>query len=68
MTRIKELAFESGFLSAGFAHGVPILQYEKELTRFAHLIIQDCMGIALLSDGDGAKVSEEIKQHFTKNL
>jgi len=64
--RIKELAFESGFASAGFEHGKPILAYEKELTRFARLIIEDCMGIALLSDGNGAQVAEEIKQHFTR--
>jgi len=64
--RIKELAFESGFVSAGFAHGKPILAYEKELTRFAHLIIQDCMGIAVLSNGNGDQVAREIKDFFTK--
>ena len=65
-SRVKELAFESGFLSAGFSNGKPILQYEKELMRFARLVIEDCIGIALLSDGNGAKVAEEIKQHFTR--
>ena len=64
--RIKELAFESGFLSAGFSRGEPILQYEKELFKFARLVIEDCMGIALLSDGNGPQVAEEIKQHFTR--
>jgi hypothetical protein len=66
--RIKELAFESGFASAGFEHGRPILTYEKELTRFARLIIEDCMGIAMLSDGNGPQVAQEIKHFFTTNI
>ena len=66
--RIKELAFESGFMSAGFEQGKPILAYEKELTRFARLIIEDCMGIALLSDGNGRQVAQEIKDFYTRPL
>jgi len=66
--RIKELAFESGFMSAGFEHGKPILAYDKELHRFARLIIEDCIGIALLSDGNGRQVAQEIKDFYTKTI
>lgn len=63
---VRELAFESGFASAGFEHGRPILSYEKELTKFAWLLIHECRGIALISDGNGETIAEEISQHFSK--
>ena len=64
--QIKQIAFESGFLSAGFSNGKPMVQYEKELTKFARIIIEDCMGIALLSDGNGEQIAQEIRNHFTR--
>jgi vacuolar-type H+-ATPase subunit F/Vma7 len=64
---IRDYAFESGFASVGFAQGKPLMQYENELTRFARLIIEDCIGIALISDGNGEQIAEEIRQYFTRS-
>jgi len=64
---VKDFAFQSGFASAGFEHGRPLLQYEHELIKYASLIIQECIGIALLSDGNGEQVAQEIREHFTRS-
>lgn len=65
---VKDFAFQSGFASVGFAHGKPLLQYDHELTKYATLIIQECIGIALISDGNGEQVAKEIREHFTRNM
>ena len=64
---VKDFAFQSGFASVGFAHGKPLLQYDHELTKYAALIIQECIGIALISDGNGEQIAEEIRQYFTRS-
>jgi len=64
---IKDLAFEAGFLSAGFAKGEPVLANEKVILQFANLLINECiivceLGNATQTTSSGA--ASAIKNHF----
>jgi hypothetical protein len=59
---IKDLAFEAGFVSAGFSQGEPVLANEKVILQFAKLIIDECCFVTDL--GDSHKATEMIKNHF----
>ena len=37
---------------------------EKDLEKFAELIVKECAGVALMSNGNNLYVCELIKQHF----
>jgi len=64
---IRELALEAGFISAGFSGSKVVLQNEREILKFANLIIEECRGIALISDSNGETIAKEINEHFMRN-
>ena len=53
--QIKELAREAGFYA-----NPDVEKFEK----FAELIVKECAGVALMSNGNNLYVCELIKQHF----
>ena len=53
--RIKELAREAGFYA-----NPDVEKFEK----FAELIVKECAGVALMSNGNNLYVCELIKEHF----
>jgi hypothetical protein len=59
---IKDLAFEAGFVSAGFSKGELVLANEKVILQFAKLIIDECCFVTDL--GDLNKATQLIKTHF----
>ena len=52
--RVKELAEQAG--------GVVLAG--SEIEKFAELIVRECAGVALMSNGNNLYVCELIKQHF----
>jgi hypothetical protein len=63
MDLIKELALESGLPSAGFTKTGPALVNEREIYRFAQLIVHRCAEIADLAEPYQA--SDLIKKMFS---
>ena len=65
MNAIKSLAIEAGFPCAGFAKDGPALMNERELYRFAQLIVNECAELADIAEP--YKASDLIRQHFKFN-
>ena len=60
--RIKELAEQAG---STHKQNLGVYQfYTDELEKFAELIVKECAGVALMSNGNNLYVCELIKEHF----
>ena len=63
--RIKELMGKT--LDDKFSHTWTTMTYEdleKFSEQFAELIVRECAGVALMSNGNNLYVCELIKEHF----
>ena len=64
--RIGQLAEQAGFMDSWFSESGD--DCEREIKKFAQLIVYECMDLALGSshreDDMGAIIAKKIKQHF----
>ena len=71
--RIRELALQAGFKSAGELFGQSIPEYAVPLEKLAELIVEECRYVMDCNKGSDqhtewnralSETSEKIKQHF----
>ena len=64
MNAIKELAIEAGFPSIGFSKDGPAIMNEREVYRFAQLIVKECIDLADIAEP--YKAGDLIREHFAQ--
>ena len=67
--RIKQLEKDALYFALQFRAGLngDLTDYETEIIfreKFAEMIVKECAGVALMSNGNNLYVCELIKEHF----